>query len=171
MMKLSIAAVMLAAGLGFAIAQPDKPAAPPAPPAAEPAQRDLGTAEGADGTKMPVLSRTEHTFIIEDLKIGAGAECKPGAIVTIHYHGTLPDGTMFDSTRGGQPVTYPLPRLVMGWQAGIPGMKVGGVRRLTIPYILGYGEDGMKDEEGKTVIPPKATLLFSIELVDVKNRN
>ncbi len=98
-----------------------------------------------------------------ELKIGEGAEAKSGAVVTINYHGTLKEGgTMVDSTRGKQPATFPLNRLIKGWQQGVPGMKPGGIRRLTIPYALAYGEAGRPP-----VIPPKSDLIFIIELIQV----
>lgn len=106
---------------------------------------------------------TDTGLVIEELKIGEGAEAKSGATVTINYHGTLKDGgTMFDTTRGKQPATFPLNRLIKGWQQGVPGMKPGGIRRLTIPYALAYGEAGRPP-----VIPPKSDLVFIIELVQV----
>lgn len=99
-----------------------------------------------------------------DVTVGDGPETKPGATVTIHYTGWLPNGTVFDSSKTrGTPITFPLARLIPGWQEGVPGMKPGGVRRLLIPYILGYGERGMPP-----TIPPKATLIFEIEMISAK---
>lgn len=107
--------------------------------------------------------KLDSGVIVEDLKLGEGAEVKPGATVTINYHGTLKDGgTMFDTTRGKQPATFPLNRLIRGWQQGVPGMKPGGIRRLTIPYAQAYGENGRPP-----VIPAKADLVFIIELIGV----
>ncbi len=99
---------------------------------------------------------------IEDLEVGAGAEVQPGDTVTVHYTGTLEDGTEFDSSVGGDPLTRPLGDLIPGWQEGIPGMKVGGKRQLTIPSELGYGAAGFPPS-----IPPNATLIFEIELVSI----
>ncbi|MBL8874261.1 MAG: FKBP-type peptidyl-prolyl cis-trans isomerase [Phycisphaerae bacterium] len=113
----------------------------------------------------PALSTKtlENGLVIEELKIGEGADAKSGAIVTINYHGTLKEGgTLVDSTRGKQPATYPLNKLIKGWQQGVPGMKPGGIRRLTIPYALAYGEAGKPP-----VIPPKSDLVFIIELIQV----
>lgn len=125
--------------------------------------------EGADGSTMTVLSHTEHTLIIEDLRLGTGDECDRRSEVTVHYHGTLADGTEFDSTRGEEPATFPLNRLIPGWQAGVPGMKVGGVRRLVIPPVMAYGaKDRLDPETGKVSIPANSTLVFAIELVKVK---
>jgi len=106
-----------------------------------------------------------------DVKEGTGEPCPPGATVTIHYTGWLTNGTVFDSTKpelsprptDGKPATWPLTRLILGWREGIPGMKSGGIRRLYIPYMLGYGEGGYPPN-----IPPKADLLFEIELIAFK---
>lgn len=101
---------------------------------------------------------------IEDLTVGSGAECKPSAKVKVHYRGTLMDGTEFDSSYGrGQPIEFPLDNLIEAWQKGIPGMKVGGKRRLMVPYAMGYGLRG-----SPPAIPPKADLIFDIELLGVR---
>ena len=99
-----------------------------------------------------------------DTKEGSGEPCPKGATVTIHYTGWTTDGTKFDSSKDrGEPATFPLASLIQGWQAGVPGMKPGGVRRLMIPYKFAYGEEGRPPST-----PPKATLLFEMELVAVK---
>jgi FKBP-type peptidyl-prolyl cis-trans isomerase len=103
-----------------------------------------------------------------DVKPGTGEEVKPNATITFHYTGALAaDGTIFQSSHDGpnQAVTYPLKDLIKGWQEGIPGMKAGGTRRLIIPYAQGYGEAG--SPQGG--IPPKADLVFDIEVTAVKN--
>ena len=116
-----------------------------------------------DKAEALTTKKLDSGVVVEDLKLGEGSECKPGATVTINYHGTLKDGgTMFDSTRGKQPATFPLNRLIKGWQQGVPGMKPGGIRRLTIPYAQAYGENGRPP-----VIPAKADLVFIIELIGV----
>lgn len=102
---------------------------------------------------------------IWDVKEGKGEAAKEGATVTIHYTGWLTDdkATKFDSSLDrGEKATFPLNKLIKGWQEGIPGMKPGGVRRLKIPYDLAYGE------EGRGKIPAKATLIFEIELFEAK---
>ncbi|MEO1008826.1 MAG: FKBP-type peptidyl-prolyl cis-trans isomerase [Planctomycetota bacterium] len=101
--------------------------------------------------------------VAEEIQVGDGTECPPGATVKVHYTGTLEDGTKFDSSHDrGEPVEFPLGRLIQGWQVGIPGMKVGGTRRLEIPWSMGYGERGSPPS-----IPPRANLIFDIELLDV----
>ena len=97
-----------------------------------------------------------------DVRPGTGAEVKPGDTVTIHYTGWNLKGKIFDTSRkeGGSPATFPLGRLIPGWQLGIPGVKEGGTRRLYIPWQLAYGEDGSGAD-----IPPRADLVFDIEVI------
>ncbi len=103
---------------------------------------------------------------IEDVKVGTGAVAETGKNVTVHYTGWLTDGTKFDSSKDrGEPFTFPLGagRVIKGWDQGVVGMKVGGVRKLTIPPGLGYGASGAGG-----VIPPNATLVFEVELLGVQ---
>ncbi|NOK37148.1 FKBP-type peptidyl-prolyl cis-trans isomerase [Corallococcus exercitus] len=102
----------------------------------------------------------------EDVKVGTGTEAVAGKRVTVHYVGTLTDGKKFDNSRDrGQGFTFSLGagQVIQGWDQGVAGMKVGGVRKLTIPPELGYGSRGAAG-----VIPPNATLLFEVELLDVR---
>jgi peptidylprolyl isomerase len=102
---------------------------------------------------------------ITEVKDGTGPAAKAGDNVSVHYTGTLKDGTKFDSSKDrGQPITFRLGtgRVIPGWEAGIAGMKVGGQRKLAIPYELAYGERGRPP-----VIPPKAELHFDVELVKI----
>jgi FKBP-type peptidyl-prolyl cis-trans isomerase len=102
---------------------------------------------------------------IVDLRAGTGAEAKAGDRVTVHYTGTLDDGTKFDSSRDrGQPFSFILGRgvVIPGWDSGVAGMKVGGQRKLTIPPEEGYGARGAG---GK--IPPNATLEFDVEMIRI----
>ena len=96
----------------------------------------------------------------DDEVVGDGEVVQPGDTVTIHYTGALAsDGTVFDSSVArGQTATFPLDNLIAGWQEGIPGMKVGGKRRLFIPSAQGYGPSGTQG------IPPNSDLVFDIEL-------
>lgn len=102
---------------------------------------------------------------IQDTKVGTGAEVKSGQTVTVNYTGMLTNGTVFDSSVGKAPFTTMIGvgQVIQGWDKGILGMKVGGQRRLTIPPALAYGDRGAGN-----VIPPNATLIFDIELLDVK---
>jgi FKBP-type peptidyl-prolyl cis-trans isomerase len=100
---------------------------------------------------------------IEDIRPGAGPEAKAGQTVIVHYVGTLTNGQKFDSSRDrGQGFSFPLGagRVIKGWDQGVAGMKVGGLRKLTIPPHLGYGASGFPP-----VIPPNSTLVFEVELL------
>lgn len=102
----------------------------------------------------------------EDLEVGAGEEAVSGKGVSVHYTGTLTDGSKFDSSLDrGQPFDFILDAgmVIKGWDQGVAGMKVGGKRRLTIPPELAYGDRGFGD-----VIPPGSTLVFEIELLAVR---
>jgi FKBP-type peptidyl-prolyl cis-trans isomerase len=103
---------------------------------------------------------------VQDVKVGDGPEAKAGDAVSVHYVGTLTDGSKFDSSRDrGQPFSFTLGqgRVIRGWDLGVAGMKVGGLRKLTIPAEEGYGARGFPP-----VIPPNATLVFEVELIAVK---
>ncbi len=102
---------------------------------------------------------------IEDIRVGDGAEAVSGQSVSVHYVGTLTDGKKFDSSRDrGAPFKFPLGagKVIKGWDQGVAGMRVGGIRKLTIPPSLGYGARGAGG-----VIPPNATLVFEVELLGV----
>ena len=102
---------------------------------------------------------------IEDVKVGTGQEVKDGDTVVMHYTGWLEDGTKFDSSLDrGVPFETKIGvgYVIRGWDMGVPGMKVGGKRKLTIPHELGYGKYGIGD------IPGFATLIFEVELLNIK---
>ena len=102
----------------------------------------------------------------QDLTVGTGALAEGGMTASVHYTGWLTDGTKFDSSVDrGQPFSFTLGRgqVIRGWDEGVQGMRVGGKRKLTIPPDLGYGANGAGG-----VIPPNATLVFDVELLDVK---
>lgn len=106
----------------------------------------------------------------EDVNVGTGAEAKAGDHVSVHYTGWLRNadgsaGTKFDSSKDrGDPFEFPLGagHVIKGWDEGVQGMKIGGVRKLIIPAALGYGARGAGG-----VIPPNATLIFEVELLGV----
>lgn len=110
--------------------------------------------------------KMDTKLIIEDIKIGDGIEVKSGDTVVMHYTGTLENGTKFDSSVDrNQPFETQIGvgQVIKGWDQGVPGMKIGGKRKLTIPSELGYGSAGAGG-----VIPPNATLIFEVELLDIK---
>ncbi len=106
------------------------------------------------------------TLIKKDLKKGKGKEAKAGSKVKVHYTGCLTNGTKFDSSfdHGGEGFEFMLGQgqVIKGWETGVEGMKVGGKRKLVIPADMGYGAAGAGG-----VIPPNATLVFEVELLDV----
>jgi FKBP-type peptidyl-prolyl cis-trans isomerase FkpA len=102
---------------------------------------------------------------IEEIKVGTGKEAKAGNHVTVHYVGTLTNGSKFDSSRDrneGFDFKLGAGQVIKGWDQGVAGMKVGGMRKLTIPPELGYGPMGYPP-----VIPPNSTLVFEVELLEV----
>ncbi|HLK39624.1 MAG TPA: FKBP-type peptidyl-prolyl cis-trans isomerase [Polyangiaceae bacterium] len=104
-------------------------------------------------------------LVKETLKVGTGAEAKTGDRVTVHYVGTLTDGSKFDSSRDrGEGFRFRLGKgeVIQGWDQGVAGMRVGELRKLTIPAQMGYGARGYPP-----VIPPNATLVFEVELLSV----
>ena len=106
-------------------------------------------------------------LIIEDLVVGEGAEAQDYNKVVVNYTGSLEDGSVFDSSLnpGREPFTFTLGvgSVIKGWDLGVKGMKVGGKRKLTIPPELGYGDQGAGG-----LIPPGATLIFEVDLLEVE---
>jgi FKBP-type peptidyl-prolyl cis-trans isomerase len=109
---------------------------------------------------------TDSGLRYEDIQTGSGATATgAGQTVIVHYTGRLEDDTQFDSSRDrNEPFSFPLDcgLVIPGWDEGVKGMQVGGIRRLVIPAALGYGSRGAGG-----VIPPDATLIFDIELLEI----
>lgn len=117
-------------------------------------------------TPTPPPLEVSEDLQIEDIVAGEGAEAKAGDTLRVDYTGTLEDGTQFDSSKdeGREPFEFILGGggVIAGWEQGVQGMKVGGTRKLTVPPELGYGDAGSGE-----IIPPGATLIFEIELLEI----
>jgi FKBP-type peptidyl-prolyl cis-trans isomerase len=108
----------------------------------------------------------DNGLIIEEILVGTGRSPQQGQNVAVHYTGWLTDGTKFDSSVDrGEPFVFPVGvgRVIKGWDQGVMTMRVGGKRKLTVPPELGYGDRG-----AGTQIPPGATLVFEVELLEVR---
>lgn len=130
--------------------------------AGQPAANETAPTQGAPAAGSPSEGKLE----INEVAAGTGDEAADGKKVTVHYTGTLQNGTKFDSSLDrNSPFTFTLGagQVIQGWDQGVKGMKVGGKRKLVIPPQLGYGEHGVGG-----VIPPNATLIFDVELLKVE---
>ena len=118
------------------------------------------------GCEKESITKMENGLIIEEIIIGEGEEAKDFNKVIVNYTGKLEDGSIFDSSLkpGRSPYTFTLGSgsVIKGWDLGVKGMKVGGKRKLTIPSELGYGSRGAGG-----VIPPDATLIFEVDLIEI----
>lgn len=120
-----------------------------------------------EGTKLQEFeARTEPMKELEivDIEVGTGEEVKPGATITAHYTGALvKNGIIFQSSHDfGKAITFPLSGVIAGWTQGVPGMKIGGMRRLIIPAEMAYGSSSPAKN-----IPANSDLVFDIELVEI----
>jgi FKBP-type peptidyl-prolyl cis-trans isomerase len=125
----------------------------------------ISMGQGQAGS-APAEITTDSGLKYVDLVVGTGREAAAGDQATVHYTGWLTDGKKFDSSVDRrEPFSFPLGsgRVIRGWDEGVVGMKVGGKRKLTIPPQLGYGSRGAGG-----VIPPNATLVFDVELLEVR---
>jgi FKBP-type peptidyl-prolyl cis-trans isomerase len=124
----------------------------------------LAACGGGDSTTAPTAG---GTLVVEDLVVGTGATAVVGDTLTVNYVGTLTNGTKFDSSYDrGTPFVFQVGagRVIAGWDQGLPGMKVGGKRRLTIPPSLGYGS------QANGPIPANSTLVFEVDLVSIAGK-
>ena len=122
-----------------------------------------GTAFREKAAREEGAVQTASGLIFKELRAGTGVSPKATDRVKVHYHGSLIDGTVFDSSVDrGEPITFALDQVVKGWTEGLQMMKVGGKAKLTIPPELAYGPGG---REG---IPPNATLIFEVELLGIE---
>lgn len=122
-----------------------------------------GTAFREKAAREEGAVQTASGLIFKELTAGTGASPQATDRVKVHYHGTLIDGTVFDSSvERGEPITFALDQVVKGWTEGLQMMKVGGKAVLTIPPELGYGPGG------RGGIPPNATLIFEVELLGIE---
>jgi FKBP-type peptidyl-prolyl cis-trans isomerase len=138
-------------------------AAPALKTASEPAKPVEYTP--ATPTAKGQTKTTPHGLKYETLQEGTGPELKPGQTAQVHYVGKLENGTVFDSSRSsGQPRRFVIGsgKMIAGWEEGMPGMRVGEIRKMTVPPALGYGERGQPPN-----IPANATLIFEVELINV----
>jgi len=110
----------------------------------------------------PGAQKTVSGLIYRELKPGTGASPKATDTVKVHYRGTLTDGKEFDSSYGGQPLEFPLNRVIRAWTEGVQLMKVGGKAQLVCPANLAYGDRGAPPD-----IPGGATLVFEVELLGI----
>jgi len=124
----------------------------------------VGCGGGSNAPSSPPAASGTGMLVIEDLVVGTGPAVAVGNTVTVHYVGTLQNGAQFDSSyASGRPFTFRVGvgQVITGWDQGVPGMQVGGKRRLTIPPSLGYGSQAVGS------IPPNSTLIFEIDLLSI----
>ena len=116
------------------------------------------------GVDLAAMDRTSQGLYVLDMTEGDGFTAQRTSLVALHYVGYLPDGTIFDTSAGGEPFQFRLggSEVIRGWNLGIPGMRKGGMRRLVIRPTLGYRS------RARGRIPPNTTLVFDIQLLDVR---
>jgi FKBP-type peptidyl-prolyl cis-trans isomerase FkpA len=154
--------VVVLAGTALLFAQTKKSAKPAASPTPAPAAAKSKGPDDISGKPKSTPSGVNYW----DTKIGTGKEATTGRSVSVHYTGWLTNGRKFDSSRDRDEAfdfVVGAHQVITGWDEGVVGMKVGGKRQLRIPPAAGYGKAGFG-----SVIPPNATLIFDIELMDVR---
>ena len=128
----------------------------------------LAACGGGDNGISPSSPSPQADLVIEDVVVGDGPVAEVGDSVAVHYVGTFTNGTEFDSSYSrGQVFRFLVGAgaVIPGWDLGVPGMRVGGTRRLTIPPHLAYGS------QGNGLIPPNSTLLFDVELIEIVGKS
>lgn len=126
-------------------------------------EKKAGAAYLAKAAGEKGATKTESGIVITPIKPGTGAAPKATDTVKVHYHGTLIDGTVFDSSvKRGEPATFPLGQVIKCWTEGVQHIKVGGKSKLVCPANLAYGDRG-----SPPMIKPGATLVFEVELLDI----
>jgi FKBP-type peptidyl-prolyl cis-trans isomerase len=173
-MRISMKVAALVALLTAACAAEETPEPEPEPMTTEeappPASTDISDpATAAYAPELDVhideMERTDAGLYYEIVKPGSGATVAAGQTAVVDYTGWLPNGNQFDSSRGREPFAFPVGagRVIAGWDQGVAGMAVGEQRLLVIPPALGYGAMGSGG-----VIPPNATLVFEVELLEIR---
>lgn len=128
-------------------------------------EKKAGAAYTAKAASEKGATKTESGIVLTTIKPGTGATPKATDTVKVHYHGTLTDGTVFDSSiKRGEPATFPLNKVIKCWTEGVQLIKVGGKSRLVCPSNLAYGDAG-----SPPVIKPGSTLVFEVELLEIVN--
>ena len=131
-----------------------------------------GSTTNNTASQTPTSNTPSDQVQAQDVAVGTGTAAAPGTVVSVLYIGKLTDGTVFDSSasHGNQPLKFQLGAqgLIPGFQIGVNGMKEGGERLVAIPPTLGYGQQDVKDQAGKVIIPASSTLVFDIKLIKVE---
>jgi peptidylprolyl isomerase len=168
---MKLALVLLALPFS-ALAQTPTPAPAPAKSATQHSATGTAAKSASPIPRVPGIPKTLYSLKYVDIKIGTGELPPPFRFYTVNYTGYLPDGTKFDSTidpafNHAKPFTFPYGghRVITGWDTGFEGMRVGGKRRLYVPYQLGYGLAGSPPK-----IPAKTNLVFDVELLSVSDK-
>jgi FKBP-type peptidyl-prolyl cis-trans isomerase FkpA/FKBP-type peptidyl-prolyl cis-trans isomerase FklB len=129
-------------------------------------EKKAGAAFLAKAAAEPGVKKTASGALVKEIKAGSGATPKATDTVKVHYHGTLMDGSVFDSSvQRGQPATFPLSGVIKCWTEGVQEIKVGGKSRLVCPSDIAYGDRGSPPK-----IKPGATLVFEVELLEIVNK-
>lgn len=124
---------------------------------------DAGEEYAARAAKEPGAVKTDSGLVFRSLVEGKGPRPTAAATVKVHYEGTFIDGTIFDSSKQrGQPIAFPLKRVIKCWTEGVQKIRVGGKAKLVCPPAIAYGPGGMPG-----AIPPNSTLVFEVELLEI----